>query len=109
MEKEKIRVIASTQFNNNLLLIHDYGTETFGLKQADLFILAIYKEIDRLGTHYEMHPECRYLITKSQKYRNIIIGSYRVIYRISDRVEILTIQHGSRSTRAIRKARSIRI
>ncbi|HAH54103.1 MAG TPA: hypothetical protein DCM02_02135 [Flavobacterium sp.] len=48
--------------------------------------------------------------TKSKKYRNIIFGSYLIIYRITpNRIEVLRAFHGSRSPKIIKKSRSIKV
>jgi toxin ParE1/3/4 len=60
--------------------IPEYGTATFGIKLADNFVAEIYSLLDELKCNYYLHPECHYLETKAKKYRNIILGSYLIIY-----------------------------
>lgn len=111
MEKESREVVTSKPFDFiDLPSIHEYGTATFGLKLADYFIAEIYVSIGALSTNYFLHPECRHLETKSKKYRNIIFGSYLIIYRItSHRIEVLRAFHGSRSPKSIKKSKNIKI
>jgi toxin ParE1/3/4 len=111
MEKENLKVVTSALFDYvDLPSIHEYGWGTFGLKYADLFIEEIYLNLNLLSNHYLLHPECRHLATKSKKYRNIILGSYLIIYRITEtRIEVLRAFHGSRSPKTIRKSRTVKI
>ena len=109
MESTKKEVVTSHLFDFvDLLSIHEYGTETFGIRLADNFIAEIYSNLDRLPKEYLLHPECRHLETKTKKYRNIILGSYLIIYRITEtRIEVLRAFHGSRSPKKIIKTKKI--
>lgn len=110
MEKKTLQVVVSKIFNSDLVDIHIYGTGTFGLKYADFFIAEIYEEVAKLSILYEIHPECRQLPTKSKKYRNIILGAYLIIYRVtSERIEVLRIIHSSRCKSFIRTSRGVKI
>ena len=109
MEKKNLTVVTSSPFNvKDIPSIHEYGMVTFGLKLADYFIGEIYKQLESLSKEYLLHPECRHLETKTKKYRNIILGSYLIIYRITtNRIEVLRAFHGSRSPKKIQKAKKI--
>ena len=111
MEKENLKVVTSKLFDFiDLPSIHEYRMETFGLKLADYFISEIYVQLDELSHSYYLHPECRHLVTKSKKYRNIILGSYLIIYRItSNRIEVLRAFHSSRSPKTIKDSKKIKI
>jgi toxin ParE1/3/4 len=111
MEKESRKVVTSEPFDFiDLPSIHEYGWATFGLKLADCFVAEIYSLIGDLSKNYLLHPECRHLETKTKKYRNIIFGSYLIIYRITPhRIEVLRAFHGSRSPKIIKKIRSIKV
>lgn len=65
-----------------------------------------------IGLHkscYLLHPEYRHLETKTKKYRNIIFGSYLIIYRVTpNRIEVLRAFHCSRSPKSIKESRSIK-
>ncbi|WP_404827703.1 type II toxin-antitoxin system RelE/ParE family toxin [Flavobacterium shii] len=90
--------------------MREYGTETFGLKHADYFIEEIYSYLGNLSKDYLIHPECHHLKTKTKKYRNIILGSYLIIYRIRpNRIEVLRVFNGSRSPKTTGKIRKITI
>lgn len=110
MEDEVLEVVMSEQSLLSLEEIYVYGIETFSYSSATIFIDELYLEIQNLSKKYLHHPECRYLITKSKKYRNIRIGSYLVIYKITrTRIEVLNIIHSSRSIKALKSARKIKI
>jgi len=75
---------------------------------ADLFIEEMNHTTNGLSFQFNLHPECRSLRTKSKMYRNIILGKYLIIYRITpDKIEVLRAFHSSRSASKIRTARSI--
>ena len=88
----------------------EYGELTFGYNAAKIFISEIYYHIENLDTMYLFHPEYRYLPTKSQIYRNIILGSDLIIYRIAgDQIEVLKAISSKMSITKIKGARSIKI
>lgn len=111
MEIEKKKVVGSKLFEEfDVPSIYEYGEITFGIKLADIFYFEIINSVKLLETQYLLHPECRHLETKTKIYRNIILGSYLIIYRItSKRIEVLRAFHGSRSPRIIKKVRKVKI
>lgn len=93
-------------FQEHLKCFYDYGMVCFSEKQTKKFIRHIYKLIEDLERWYALYPECRYLTTEGRVYRNIILDSYLIIYRIQpDCVEVLDI---IRSESSIKKIRGIR-
>jgi len=110
MEKRIRKVVYSSAFYKDSQSIYLYGKETFGKIFADLFIEELHHTIDGLSFQFNLYPECRFLLTKSKKYRNIILGKYIVIYRITDdRIEVIRAFHSSQSVRKIKTARSEKI
>jgi plasmid stabilization system protein ParE len=111
MEIETREVVTSSLFDHvNIPSIFYYGKDTFGLKLADAFIEEIYFRIELLESQYLLHPECRHLETKTKIYRNIILGSYLIIYRVTaKRIEVLRGFHGSRSPKELQTARSVKV
>lgn len=111
MEVRKKKVVTSYPFDNfDLISIYEYGFAEFGEKLAAAFITEIYKYIEKLETEYLLHPECRHLETKTKIYRNIILGSYLIIYRIqTSRIEVLRAFHGSQSPKNIKTVKKIKI
>lgn len=111
MESRKKKVITSSPFDNiDILDIYEYGEATFGEKLASSFINEIYYYVEKLETDYMLHPECHHLETKTKIYRNIILGSYLIIYRIrTNKIEVLRAFHGSRSPKTIKQVRKVKI
>jgi toxin ParE1/3/4 len=111
MEVESKKVKTSEIFEvKDVPSIYDYGEVTFGVKLADIFFFEIYENVRLLETQYLLHPECRHLETKTKIYRNIILGSYLIIYRIKPKtIEVLRAFHCSRSPKEIKKARKIKM
>ncbi len=108
-EIKRKEVKLSEEFHNSLLNVYIYGEETFGKMAAKNFIANIYSRVWCLDEQYLMHPECRFLTTKGKKYRNIIIGPYLIIYRITQQVEVLVLIRSSMSIAKKRKSRRIKI
>jgi len=93
------KVVISTEFQSDIKTVFDYGEETFGFNAAKTFVSDIYMHVWNLDGQYLMFPEVRFLSTKNKKYRNIILGSYLIIYRIeAEWVEVLRIFHSSQIT-----------
>jgi plasmid stabilization system protein ParE len=109
MEQKVLPVIFSANTFQCLETIYEYGAETFSPAIAEKFVLDLIEKLDGLCNTYLQHAECRYLPTKSKKYRMFTFVSYRVIYRITDEhIAVLTIIHKSRSIASIRAARRIK-
>lgn len=107
-EIERKTVKVSAIFDTDIGEVFEYGEETFGYNTALSFVDEVYAQIWKLDTMYLVHPECRHLSTKSKKYRNILLGSYLIIYRIGDsQIEVLRIVCGYRSVSKIKAARKI--
>jgi len=110
MEGQILEVAFSDIALESLEQIYEYGIETFAFTAATVFIEELILRIEQLSIDYPLYPECRYLVTKSSMYRNLIHGSYIVIYRISPhRIEVLNILHSSRSIATIKTSRKIKI
>ena len=111
MDIRKKEVKTSSLFDTiDLLDIYEYEEATFGQKLALNFIDDIYYYVEKLETEYLLHPECRHLVTKTKMYRNIILGSYLIIYRIrAEKIEVLRAFHGSRSPKIIKESKKIKI
>lgn len=96
MDQGSRTVVVSEKYRDDLKNIFQYGVETFGYAGAVLFYENLERLIVNLGTECYMYPECRFLTTKSRMYRNIILESYLIIYRITqNRIEVLRVFHSS--------------
>ena len=110
MVGESKEVKVSQNYEDHLVEILEYSIETFGYVQACKYFNTISKFVEKLGSDYAHHPECRYLATKSRKYRNIILPAHLIIYRVTnERIEVLDIIHSSSSIRKIRDVRKIHL
>jgi len=99
-------VVLTTLTQADIKAIFEYGAETFGFIAAKAFVAEVYMSIWGLDYQYNIHPECRFLPTKSKMYRNIIQGNYLIIYRITPkRVEVLRVFNSRVSIRKIRTDR----
>jgi len=108
MEVEEREVVVSNLALQSLEQIYEYGIETFAISAANIFIEELFIMITQLSTRYHLFPECRYLTTKNKTYRNLIFGSYLVLYRVtSTRIEVLNVLHSSRSIAAIKAAKKV--
>ena len=110
MEIKQKEVVRSTFYLADIQDIFEYGEATFGEKAALFFYEDIRSIVRSLETQYLLHPECRHLETKTKMYRNIILGSYLIIYRIkAHKIEVLRAFHGSRSPKYIKAIKKITV
>ena len=110
MVGESKNVITSRYYEVHLIEILNYGIETFGYTQSRKYFNTISCLVEKLENDYNYHSECRFLATKSRKYRNIILDAHLIIYRITnEHIEVLDIIHSASSIRKIRDVRSIRL
>lgn len=105
-----IQVVRSSVFIADVADIYDYGLDTFGQHVADTLLTDIYQSIALLPQTYLIHPICRHIPTKTNIYRNIVLGKYLIIYRItSKRIEVLRAIHGSIAPATITRVRKVKI
>ena len=108
-EEEK-PVVYSKQYVSDTDHIYNYGLETFGQTQARNYENIIDIITSELSLSYWMFPECRHILTKSRIYRNIILESHLIIYRIkTERIEVLRVIHSQSSISRIRSVRKIQL
>jgi toxin ParE1/3/4 len=109
-ETKELQVRISKEFNLDLDDVYQYGVDTFGINQAERYENGIWQLIESLSYSYRLFPECRYLPTKSKRYRWIILDSHHIIYRISkDEVQVLRIIHSQRSISKTKSSRSVKL
>lgn len=103
-------VVVSGQFKRSRQSVYIDGIELFGFYQAGLYLDKILEALNTLPIYYNIYPECRHIVTKSRMYRNIILDSHLIIYRITDsRIEVLDIVHAASSMNRIKRTRGIKI
>lgn len=101
------KVIGSPIYEESLERTFVEGIERFGMFQARKYLEHILNTVEKLENDYPYYPECRHLTTKSRMYRNIILDSHLIIYRITEeRIEVLDIVHSASSMRKIKKTRN---
>ena len=109
MEKRK-RVQLSAIFEIDIQNIYEYGVETFGNNTAELYKQHIMSLVYGLCDLFLMYPECNQILTKGKIYRNIILESHLIIYRITNEsIDVLRILHSHSSISKIRGSRNIKI
>ncbi|MDA3799606.1 MAG: type II toxin-antitoxin system RelE/ParE family toxin [Kiritimatiellae bacterium] len=110
VEFENKEVRLSEQFDLDIISVYSLGEELFGQSAAKSFIADVYSKVWSLDTNYLLHVECRHLPTKDKRYRNIILGSYLIIYKITDTtIDVLRILHSHSSINKIKLSRQIRL
>ena len=107
---EERTVVFSLQYVIDADNIYNYGKEIFGENQAQKYESIIDKITTELAISYWMYPECRHIPTKGHLYRNIILESHLIIYRVkTERIEVLRVIHSQSSISHIRSVRKIKI
>jgi plasmid stabilization system protein ParE len=110
MVGESKNVVTSPNYEEHLLEILEYSIATFGHIQVSKYFNTISQLVEKLEFDFTCHSECRYLATKSRKYRNIHLDAHLIIYRIAtERIEVLDIVHCRSSISKIRSVRKIRL
>jgi len=103
-------VVFSLQYVIDTDNIYNYGKEIFGENQAQKYESIIDKISKELTLSYLMYPECRHIPTKGHLYRNVILESHLIIYRVkTERIEVLRVIHSQSSISRIRSVRKIKI
>jgi toxin ParE1/3/4 len=105
-----LQVRLSKEFNLDVDNIYQYGIETFGINQAEIYENEIWQLVESLSHNYLLFPECRLLPTKSKMYRWIILDAHLIIYRITENeIQVLRIVHERRSISKIKATRRVHI
>lgn len=110
MEEARKLPKASELLITDLESIFQYGIETFGVRQAEIYEKEIWKLIEGLSGNWPLFSECRHIPTKSKIYRWIILESHFIIYRITkEEIQVLRILNSNRSVSKIRASRSTKV
>lgn len=100
----------SSEFEKDLQSVFEYGFEVFGLNAAEQYRQHILALSYGLSNYSLMYPECRHIPTKGHIYRNIILESHLIIYRVkAEQIDILGVFHSKSSISKIRAVRKIKI
>lgn len=103
-------VVVAKIAQSDIKAVFEYGADSFGFVAAKAFVSEVYMSIWNLDYQYLMHPECRFIPTRSKMYRNVIQGNYLIIYRITPkRIEVLRVLNSQVSIRKIRTAQRTKV
>lgn len=103
-------VVVAKNAQSDIKAVFEYGADSFGFVAAKAFVSEVYMSIWNLDYQYLMHPECRFIPTRSKMYRNVIQGNYLIIYRITPkRIEVLRVLNSQVSIRKIRTAQRTKV
>ena len=86
-------IVWTRQSRNDLRNIRSYIAAE-APRTADLFVGRLVASVRRIGT--APHAGSIVMEWNDPTLREIYFGNYRIIYRISKRVEIITVFHGAR-------------
>ncbi len=80
--------------------------EKYSVNNAEKFRLGFFRQIEKILPLCWRHPECRFLPTKNQIYRNIIWKRYLIVYRMRKNIiEVLSLFHTSQLPGKLKKLR----
>lgn len=103
-------VVVAKIAQSDIKAVFEYGADSFGFVAAKAFVSEVYMSIWNLDYQYLMHPECRFIPTRSKMYRNVIQGNYLIIYRVTPkRIEVLRVLNSQVSIRKIRTAQRTKV
>lgn len=84
-----MKIVFTDVARNRLKEIYIYHKEVASVKVADSLKKKIIDSIRKLSTHPELGNEEPYLSHLRRKYRKLIIGNYKAIYRIIDNAIVI--------------------
>jgi plasmid stabilization system protein ParE len=87
-------IVVSEYVKADLEKEYFYYAERYSVSAAEKLRLGFNEQLLTLLPNPYIYPECRFLPTKTQIYRNIIWGNYLIIYKIRrDVIEVLSLFH----------------
>ena len=87
----------------------EYYKKEYSIDYAEKFREGFFEIIESISPNYLSFPECRFLTSKTKKYRNIVWNNYLIVFKIKASViEILSIFHTKRNPRRLKKLRRIK-
>ena len=82
--------IALEELHSEILYHRHNTSEVFASTMKKDFV----KQVETILPNPYIYPECRFLPTKTQMYRNIVWGNYLIIYRIrKTKIVVLSLFH----------------
>lgn len=85
--------------------LKEFVTERLAHKFKSDFV----KKVDSIFPHYLNYPECRFLPTKNNIYRNIIWGKYLIVYKILKKeILVLGVFHSKQNPAKLKAYRRVK-
>ena len=108
MEKQ-IQVVIKDAALKELAAQYDYYANNYSIRYAEKFRLEFFQQVKSILPQPLHYPECRFLPTKNQVYRNIVWGNYLIVYKVKKHtVEVLVLFHTKQHQKKLSKARRIK-
>lgn len=108
MERQ-IQVIVKQSALNDLESAYQYYREHYSLVYAEKFRLDFFEQVRAISPNPLMHPECRFLPTKNQTYRNIIWGNYLIVFKVKKAsIEVLLLFHTKQHPKRLKVAKRVK-
>ena len=95
MERQSQKIlVVSDSAENDLEQEYVFYADNYSVEAAERLRIGFNQEILKILPNPYIYPECRFLPTKTQIYRNIVWGNYLIIYKIKkDIIEVLSVFH----------------
>ena len=78
-------------------------------KIAHEFKTGFVEKVDAILPHYFIYPECRFLITKNNLYRNIVWGNYLLVFKVlKNEILVLGVFHALQNPKKLKAYRRIK-
>lgn len=108
MEKP-LQIVIKESALNDLEQEYEYYATHYSPDYAEKFRSSFFEQVKTILPHALKYPECRYLPTKNQIYRNIIWKNYLIIYKTKRTVaEVLVLFHTKQHPRKFKAVRKLK-
>jgi hypothetical protein len=88
---------------------YNYYFYEYSEKYADNFYNSFFEKIENIEPYHLSYPECRFLKTKTKKYRNIVWNNYLIIFKINKNlIEVLSLFHTKQNPTKLKSIRRIK-
>ena len=109
MEKQVYEIIIKAQARIDVLSQYTYYAENESVRYAEKFLRGFMEQVESILPFVWAYPECRFLPTKNQSYRNIVWGDHLIIYKILKRkVWIVGVFHTKQSPAKLKSYRKVK-
>jgi plasmid stabilization system protein ParE len=102
---EKVLILSEGVISDLEDEYHFYA-DNYSLEAAERLRIGFTHEVLKILPNPYIYPECRFLPTKTQIYRNIVWNNYLIIYKIKkESVEVLSLFHTKQKPSKLRLAK----